>query len=256
MTKDDYVIICGDFGGIWATDIIDAKETPEEKYALDWLENKPFTTLFIPGNHENYDRLTGFIDERLINCWLYKNLTPEGKQRLYQGYPKEPWHGGWVRKIRPSVMMLEHGFVFNIDDCKCFAFGGAHSHDISDGILKPYEYENKTQFQKVYKEWTLSRPMFRVHGTSWWPAEMPDQIMMDHGLKTATEAKAVDFVFTHDAPASAKILLGYDSDDLGKYFERIREVMTYKKWFFGHLHINKNLPDNMIAIYEEIVRIH
>ena len=55
MTKDDFVIICGDFGGIW-----DKEESKEEKYYLDWLNNKPFTTLFIDGNHENYDRLCSY----------------------------------------------------------------------------------------------------------------------------------------------------------------------------------------------------
>lgn len=38
----------GDFGGVW-------NGSPEENYWLDWLEDKPFTTLFISGNHENYD---------------------------------------------------------------------------------------------------------------------------------------------------------------------------------------------------------
>lgn len=46
MTKDDYVIICGDFGLIW-----EQKESKTEKYWLDWLEEKPFTTLFVDGNH-------------------------------------------------------------------------------------------------------------------------------------------------------------------------------------------------------------
>lgn len=48
MTKQDYVIICGDFGGVW-------DGSKREKYWLDWLEDKPFTTLFVSGNHENYN---------------------------------------------------------------------------------------------------------------------------------------------------------------------------------------------------------
>lgn len=49
LTKDDYVIICGDFG-LW-------HDTKEERYNLKWLSEKSFTTLFACGNHENYDRL-------------------------------------------------------------------------------------------------------------------------------------------------------------------------------------------------------
>ena len=34
MTKDDYVIICGDFGGVWNKD----GESKMETSALDWLD--------------------------------------------------------------------------------------------------------------------------------------------------------------------------------------------------------------------------
>ena len=51
LTKDDYVIICGDFGGVW-------DDSHQEQYWRKWLSRKPFTTLFIDGNHANYDRLS------------------------------------------------------------------------------------------------------------------------------------------------------------------------------------------------------
>ena len=47
MGRDDYVIILGDFGGVW-------NGSSEERNRLDWLDEKPFTTLFVTGNHENY----------------------------------------------------------------------------------------------------------------------------------------------------------------------------------------------------------
>lgn len=74
MTKDDYVIICGDFGGVWNKD----GESKMETGALDWLDGKAFTTLFVDVNHENFDRL--------------------------YAYPVEMWHGGKAHKIRPSVI--------------------------------------------------------------------------------------------------------------------------------------------------------
>ena len=43
MNKDDFVIICGDFGGVWHKD----EESQNEVYWLNWLEEKPFTTLFL-----------------------------------------------------------------------------------------------------------------------------------------------------------------------------------------------------------------
>ena len=42
MTRDDYVIICGDFGLVWSED----RESKRETWWLDWLENKTYTTLF------------------------------------------------------------------------------------------------------------------------------------------------------------------------------------------------------------------
>ena len=53
LTKDDCTIICGDFGGIW-------DGSPEEQGQLDWLEQRPYTTLFVSGNHENYDLLAQY----------------------------------------------------------------------------------------------------------------------------------------------------------------------------------------------------
>ena len=78
MTKDDYVIVCGDFGGIWNV----GQESRNEKYWLDWFEGRNFTLLFIDGNHENFDRLFE--------------------------YPLVEWHGGKVHKIRPHVIHVLH----------------------------------------------------------------------------------------------------------------------------------------------------
>ena len=50
MTKDDYVIICGDFGGVWDV----GWESKSEKYWLDWFEERSYTLLFVDGNHENF----------------------------------------------------------------------------------------------------------------------------------------------------------------------------------------------------------
>ena len=88
MTKDDYVIICGDFGGVWNKD----GESKMETSALDWLDGKVFTTLFVDGNHENFDRL--------------------------YAYPVEMWHGGKAHKIRPSVIHLMRilSYYFGMDD--------------------------------------------------------------------------------------------------------------------------------------------
>ena len=96
LTKDDYLIICGDFGLVW-------DNSPEEKYWLDWLNDKNYTTLFIDGNHENHP--------------------------LLNSYPEEIWNGGKVNKIRDSVLHLMRGQIFTIDSRTFFTMGGAASVD-------------------------------------------------------------------------------------------------------------------------------
>ncbi|HDI3121652.1 metallophosphoesterase [Clostridium botulinum] len=96
LTKDDYVIICGDFGAIW-------NNSKQELYWRELLQNKPWTTLFIDGNHENFDL-------------LYK-------------FPIEDKFGGKVHKINDSVYHLMRGQVFNINGLKFWTMGGATSTD-------------------------------------------------------------------------------------------------------------------------------
>lgn len=113
LSKDDSLIVCGDFGGIWNNSL-------EEIAALDWLDSLPFTTLFVCGNHENFDILSS--------------------------YKAEKWNGGLVHKIRPSVIHLMRGQVFTLEGRHFFTMGGARSHDISDGS---FAYAN-SQADMIY----------------------------------------------------------------------------------------------------------
>ena len=42
LTKDDYVIICGDFGGVW-------DKGEDDKDVQNWYNERPWTTLFVDG---------------------------------------------------------------------------------------------------------------------------------------------------------------------------------------------------------------
>ena len=53
LTKKDYLIVCGDFGLIW-------DGSTREIWWKKWLAGKNFTTLWIDGNHENFDILRKF----------------------------------------------------------------------------------------------------------------------------------------------------------------------------------------------------
>lgn len=96
MSKSDYVLICGDFGGVW-----DGGE--HDKEAQDWVRQRPFTTLFIDGNHENHD--------------------------LLDAMPIENWNGGKVHMVGDSIIHLMRGQVYTIDGKTIFTMGGAYSID-------------------------------------------------------------------------------------------------------------------------------
>ena len=224
MTKNDYVIILGDFGLIW--DYVG--ESGSERYWLDWLDKKPFTTLFIDGNHECYDRL----DE----------------------YPVEKWNGGNVSFIRNSVIHLKRGQVFKLQQNKVFTFGGASSHDIRDGVLDP------VKDAKLIKQWNYDyTKLFRVNHRSWWERELPSEKEMAEGVYNLEKNNwEVDYILTHSPAANVLALLGngiYKQDILTKYLEDIRTKTEYKKMFSGHMHVDRAINDKDILLYEQIVRI-
>ena len=228
MTKNDIVIICGDFGAIW-----DWKgENSIEKYNLKWLDNKNFTTVFVDGNHENFDRLNN-------------------------DYPIVDFCGGKAHKIRNSIFHLMRGEVFNFEGKKFFAFGGASSHDISAGILYRENFGSDEEFNKTIKLWYNQGKLFRVNHRNWWEEEMPSQEEMDNGLKNLEKVNyKVDYVISHCCPIIRFISdKSYKPDILIKYFENINSKLDFKYWYFGHYHDNKKFFDKYFVLYENIIRI-
>lgn len=229
MTKDDVVIICGDFGLVWDY----TGEGASEHYWLKWLEEKPFTTIFVCGNHENFDR-------------------------LYQ-YPVKEWHGGKVHEIRPHVLHLMRGEVFDIEGLKFFAFGGASSHDIRDGIVDPADFADKDDLMKHLKNLYNQGKQYRIKGVSWWEQELPTEDEMKNGEENLKKVgKKVDYIISHSPSASTIALLGhglYEQDILTAYLEDIRANTEYKKHFCGHMHVNRAVNANDIILYEQLVRI-
>ncbi len=229
MTKDDTVIILGDFGLVWDH----RGENRTEKYWLDWLEKKPFTTLFVDGNHECYDRL--------------------------DAYPVEKWQGGKVNFIRPSVIHLMRGQIFTIEDKSFFAFGGAGSHDISAGILEPDDPDFKKKKKRLDRD---PYALYRINHISWWARELPDEEEMKEGLLNLEKVNnKVDYIITHSPYTSLlKRMDGgaglYKSDKLTDYLQEIKQTVDYKAWLFGHMHINKTFRhDKSSCLYEQIVQI-
>jgi DNA repair exonuclease SbcCD nuclease subunit len=119
LSKDDFLIVCGDFGFVWAGD-------KEEEYWLKWLDSRRFTTLFVDGNHENHQMLNAL--------------------------PVTEFCGGRVHQVSESVYHLMRGEVYLMDGKKFFTMGGAESHDKvwrkeggswwAEELPSPAEYQN------------------------------------------------------------------------------------------------------------------
>jgi len=95
-TEKDYLIILGDVGILWDGGTGDKK-------VRSTLESFPVTTLWIDGNHDNFD--------------------------LLEKYETNMWHGGKAHFITDKIIHLCRGQVFDIEGKKFFTFGGGNSID-------------------------------------------------------------------------------------------------------------------------------
>ena len=96
LKRNDYIIICGDFGFLWAGGA-------EEERLLEKLRKKKYCILFVDGKHENFDLLERY---RVIN-----------------------WHGGKVHQLGDNLYHLMRGQVFDLEQKRIFTFGGGESID-------------------------------------------------------------------------------------------------------------------------------
>ena len=221
MTKNDYVIVCGDFG-IW-------DGSNEENYWFNWLNEKSFTTLFVDGNHSNFDML--------------------------KEYPVQKWNGGDAHFIRDSVIHLMRGQVYNIDGKKFFTMGGATSHDIEGGILEV----NDPEYMKKRRALNIRGINYRINHLSWWKEEMPSDEEYGIAIKNleANDYK-VDYIISHCCPTFIQDILSsgiYQSDRLTNFFNEVSGKCDFKYWFFGHYHDNRTISQRYILLYEQIIKI-
>ena len=96
MGRNDTIIICGDFGFLWAGGAA-------EERLLEKLRKKRYTILFVDGKHENFD--------------------------LLERYRVMHWNGGKVHQLGENLYHLMRGQVFEIEGKKLFTFGGGESID-------------------------------------------------------------------------------------------------------------------------------
>ena len=191
LTKKDYILIAGDFGYVWHGDERDDEE-------LDKLSALPVTILFIDGNHENFDAL--------------------------DAYEKKDWHGGKVHFIRPDIIHLLRGEIYDIEGYSVFTFGGAYSVDRE----------------------------LRTPGVSWWPQELPNEEEYAHGKENLqAHGNKVDLLVTHEVTTTILKSLysrarGYT---LSHYFEELDHSIDFGHWYFGHHHQEIEFDEKHSLLY-------
>lgn len=97
MTKDDLVIVLGDFGVFWDNQVF-------TEMLLEELGKKNFTTCFVDGNHENFNMIKQM--EEVIE-----------------------WNGGRAGLLIGGVIHLMRGEIYEIDGKRVGVCGGANSID-------------------------------------------------------------------------------------------------------------------------------
>ena len=177
------------------------------------------TILFVDGNHENHDMLSS-------------------------AFNIEWWHGGKVHKISNHIYHLQRGEIFFLYGKSFLALGGADSHDKSA----------------------------RKDGETWWAKETIDNEDINNALvHLNNNDNYVDYVITHCPPN--KILLDIEKeltqgeldslcyitpklvpDNSNFKLDIVAEKISFRKWFFGHLHTNIQI-DNYCGIYDDIMEI-
>ena len=104
LKKDDTLIVCGDFGFVYAED-------KQEEKALKWLSKRKYNILFVDGAHD--------------------------KTELLEKYELCDFAGSKARRINERVYMLLRGNVYTIEDKRIFAFGSglSESYNIISDII-------------------------------------------------------------------------------------------------------------------------
>ncbi len=148
-------------------------------------------------------------------------------------YPVETLFGGKVHRIRRNIFHLMRGQCFTIEGKKYFVMGGAYSIDRS----------------------------WREKNVSYWDAELPsDEEYKEASASVFANEKKFDYIISHTAPREIIMRLGYYPDphdmELTGYLEWIMYECEFKRWFFGHFHMDKPLLDGKFrALYYDIEQI-
>lgn len=187
---------------------------------------------FVWGNTQSEKNFIKWLGTRKYNI-CFVDGPHDNYDKIYS-CKKTVFKGGLVHRISGSLFHLCRGQVFNIDGYKIFTFGGGESSDKD----------------------------LRIDSQSWFKDELPYPEQMKEGAENLTEAElSVDYIITHEPPSVIKkaiqLRAGKNAyvNKLNGYLEEINRGVSFKKWFFGSVHEDKQITKKHTAVFEKILPI-
>ncbi len=148
------------------------------------------------------------------------------------------WHGGQVHFIRKNLIHLMRGEIYELDHLRMFVMGGGTSLDRAS----------------------------RIPGESWWAQEMPEEPEYRNAARHLEQHHfEVDILLTHTAPYNTVEYLSKtgagitnrvtEEYPLLSFLEWVREKTAYRRWYFGHFHLDAELWKNQVALLDAVRRL-
>lgn len=162
----------------------------------------------------------------------YKILFVDGAHEnfeLLSKYETVEIFGAKAQKISDNIYHLCRGEIYNIEGKRYFCLGGGEVDD-------PFEKQDENE---------LFSPM---------PTDEQLKYAVDN-LQNA--GKKIDIIITHEAPASVKRLIRRDCEinDLNIFLDTLLHNVKYGKWYFGSLHTDRTLSNQMTCVWQEIIKV-
>lgn len=150
---------------------------------------------------------------------------------LLAKYPEEDFCGGRVNVISGNLMHIKRGSILDLQGMRFFAFGGGQTKDID----------------------------IRRDSNTWYEAELPTtEEVRDAVLNLKNADGKLDYIITHEPPASMKEFLGFEVRQISHmhtFFDAVKNDCTFKMWFFGKAHINKVIPPKYRCLFDDVVTL-
>ena len=155
---------------------------------------------------------------------------------MIEKLPEVEMFGNKTLKVSTNIYYLKRGHFYNIEEKSFLVLGGAESQD---------------------KE-------RRKLNVSFWKQElMSDQEEYDCLKRIEEHGSKVDYILSHTGPIEGIALIEsscdnpeyrefYREDKTVRFNDKINEIMSYKKWFFGHWHDERTIDDKFRALLFDV----